>query len=548
MMHLTCTNATVEQIRSVLEEAKKAGIRNVLALRGDAPRDQEMWRECAGGFTYAVDLVRFIKKEFGDYFCVGVAGYPEGHPDGNSVETDLLYLVEKVKAGADLVITQLFYDVDKFLRFVDRARELGINVPILPGIMPIQSYAGFKKMVSFCKVFVPQTILDSLEPIQNDDKQVKAYGIKLAIEMCKKLLDHGTVGLHFYTLNLERSTLKILEGLGMVAKKVQQYPWESSRSSTRCNREQIRPIFWANRPSSYLARTQNWDEFPNGRWGDARSPAFGDLSDYHLCPLVLVKPEVRRAMWGESVESIDSVAAVFIKYISGEIPKLPWCEGPVQLETSSLKDFLARTIKNQFFTINSQPRVNGAVSTDESFGWGGPNGYVYQKAYLEFFTNAFNLEKLTHVAKSYPHVTFHAMNVNGQTIANCTPGTNAVTWGVFPGCEIKQPTVVCSTSFEIWKDEAFALWKSQWATSYDVESSSYKLLENIRTNWWLVNVVDNDFVHGDILKFITDVVDCDYATIDTACKIDAQIEKHALRIQEACSSVVATVDCDFYDD
>ena len=188
------------------------------------------------------------------------------------------------------------------------------------------------------------------------------------------------------------------------------------------------------------------------------------------------------------------------------------------------------------------------MSTDESFGWGGPNGYVYQKAYLEFFTNAFNLEKLTHVAKSYPHVTFHAMNVNGQTIANCTPGTNAVTWGVFPGCEIKQPTVVCSTSFEIWKDEAFALWKSQWATSYDVESSSYKLLENIRTNWWLVNVVDNDFVHGDILKFITDVVDCDYATIDTACKIDAQIEKHALRIQEACSSVVATVDCDFYDD
>lgn len=141
----------------------------------------------------------------------------------------------------------------------------------------------------------------------------------------------------------------------------------------------MRPIFWANRPKSYLQRTMSWDEFPNGRWGDGRSPAFGDLSDYHLCSLTTAKAATRTSMWGEAPSSYDDVAAVFCKYIRGEIPKLPWCETQLNLETVSLVDFLVRMNSALFLSINSQPRINGAPSTDAAVGWGAVGGYVFQK-------------------------------------------------------------------------------------------------------------------------------------------------------------------------
>jgi methylenetetrahydrofolate reductase (NADPH) len=123
----------------------------------------------------------------------------------------------------------------------------------------------------------------------------------------------------------------------------------------------------------------SWDEFPNGRWGDGRSPAFGDLSDYHLCSLTTAKAATRTSMWGEAPSSYDDVAAVFCKYIRGEIPKLPWCETQLNLETVSLVDFLVRMNSALFLSINSQPRINGAPSTDAAVGWGAVGGYVFQK-------------------------------------------------------------------------------------------------------------------------------------------------------------------------
>lgn len=267
MMHLTCTNMPREKIDQALEKAKEGGIRNILALRGDPPKGADTWEACEDGFAYAVDLVRYIREKYGDYFGICVAGYPEGHLQCKSIEEDIKYLKAKVDAGADFIITQLFYDVDNFVAWVDKCRAAGITVPIIPGIMPIQDYGGFKRMTGFCKTMVPQEILDALEPIQADDARVKAYGVELAVRMCRRLLEAGCPGLHFYTLNLEKSVTSILEVLGFVSvRKPGTLPWKTSQAARR-DKEEIRPIFWANRPQSYLTRTETWDEFPNGRWG-----------------------------------------------------------------------------------------------------------------------------------------------------------------------------------------------------------------------------------------------------------------------------------------
>ena len=145
MMHICLTSMSKAELRSVLTRAKEAGIENVLALRGDPPKGKE-WKPVEDGLAYGADLIRFIRKEFGDHFCIACAGYPEGHMDNPDAEADLAHLKAKVDAGADFVMSQLFYDADLFLEFVKRCRNKGIECPILPGIMPIQSYRGFDRM------------------------------------------------------------------------------------------------------------------------------------------------------------------------------------------------------------------------------------------------------------------------------------------------------------------------------------------------------------------------------------------------------------------
>eukprot|EP00808_Paulinella_micropora_P022546 g64099.t1 len=222
-MHITCTNMEEEKITTGLAAAKKAGISNIVALRGDPPAGQAKWEAVEGGFECALDLVKYVRKEHKDFFCIAVAGYPEGHPDSESVEKDMAYLKQKVDAGGDLVITQLFYDVPLYIEWVKKCRKIGIKCPILPGIMPIQSYGGFKKMTAFCKTKVPKEIEEALEAIKDDEDAVIEYGIKLAVEMCKQILESGvspgvSPGCHFYTLNNEYSTARILEVLEYIEK------------------------------------------------------------------------------------------------------------------------------------------------------------------------------------------------------------------------------------------------------------------------------------------------------------------------------------------
>ena len=507
MMHLTCTNMSVSSINKVLMDAQENGLSNILALRGDPPEGTGEWEKHEQGFKYGIDLVRYIRKEFGNDFFLGVGGYPDSHQEQSDIDLDISYLKEKVDAGSDIVVTQLFYDVDKFLVFRDYCATIGIHVPIIPGIMPIHNYARFIKFTQFCKISIPNSITKTIESIKNDDSSVINYGIDQATAMCEKLIAEGVPGLHFYTLNLEHSVSKILELLGLTSTQgsLRELPWRQSAAGDRKTMEDVRPIYWSNRPVSYLTRTETWDDFPNGRWGDITSPTFGELNQYHAIRAGSKSDKVktrRKKLWGEP-KSIRDITKVFVSFCEGKINSLPWCEIPLAIDSKQISKELTKLNESGFFTINSQPKINGAPSEDPDVGWGSPGGRVYQKAYLEFFTSKDKLDKLLETLDSLDNISYQAINISGDLISNLPENSiNAVTWGVFSGQEIMQPTIVDTRSFLIWKDEAFGLWISDWANIYDGESESYKLLNEVYETYYLVNIVDNNFVDGDMLKHI----------------------------------------------
>lgn len=347
LLHLSCTGLTREQIAQVLNMTKSSGVRNVLALRGDPPQGKRAWREgdvSGGECNRAIDLVKLIRKLHGDYFGIGVAGHPEGHPSSGKGEEgkvlEMQHLKEKLDAGAEFIITQFFYDVNVFLEYVKRCRNAGIDCPIIPGIMPIQSYSSLIKMTQFCGISVPASVIERLQTVRHDDESVKKIGCEICSEMCRTIFTssmstgEGTTadepdedmyvdGFHFYTLNLERSTTRILATLGAVdvlsqsggsslssrekkgsskskvdfaalegkvvdtanngnnqdcigtppsrkersesiSERAQStvrrvFPWKPSAMDNR-SKEDVRPINWSNMPKSYVMRTDDWDE------------------------------------------------------------------------------------------------------------------------------------------------------------------------------------------------------------------------------------------------------------------------------------------------
>ncbi|TYH55476.1 hypothetical protein ES332_D09G237200v1 [Gossypium tomentosum] len=516
MMHLTCTNMPVEKIDHALETIKSNGIQNVLALRGDPPHGQDKFVQVEGGFSCALDLVKHIRAKYGDFFGITVAGYPEAHPDAigsNGVATpeayqsDLAYLKKKVDAGADLIVTQLFYDTDIFLKFVNDCRQIGITCPIVPGIMPINNYKGFVRMTGFCKTKIPDEVTAALEPIKDNDEAVKSYGIHLGTEMCRKILAHGIKTLHLYTLNMEKSALAILMNLGLIeeSKISRSLPWRRPANVFRV-KEDVRPIFWANRPKSYLSRTIGWDQYPQGRWGDSRNPSYGALSDYQF-----MRPRARdkklQEEWATPLKSIDDIQEKFKNHCLGKLRSSPWSElDGLQPETKIIHEQLGKINLKGFLTINSQPAVNGERSDSPSVGWGGPGGYVYQKAYLEFFCSLDKLDALMKNCNSFSSLTYVAVNKKGNLLSNIgLTDVNAVTWGAFPAKEIIQPTVVDPASFVVWKDEAFEIWSRSWSTLYPDGDPSKNLLEEIQSSYYLVSLVDNNYMDGNIFGVFEDL-------------------------------------------
>ncbi|KAL9123973.1 MAG: hypothetical protein Q9217_006652 [Psora testacea] len=492
-MHLTCTDMEKSKVDEALKEAYKAGCTNILALRGDPPREKEKWVAKEGGFMYAKDLVRYIKERYGDHFDIGVAGYPEGCEDQQDAEILMDHLKEKVDAGGTFIVTQMFYDVDIFLDWVKRVREKGINVPIVPGIMPIQTHGAFLRRANWSNAHIPPSWMEALEPVKNDDAAVREVGKGLVAEMCRRIMSAGIMQLHFYTMNLAQATKMVLEELELAPKDGtptnRVLPWRQSLGLNR-REEDVRPVFWKNRNKSYVARTQDWDEFPNGRWGDSRSPAFGELDAYDIGLKGTNEQNIK--LWGKP-ESVKDVANIFIRFLQGELKSLPWSESPITSEAEAICPELIDLNRRGLLTITSQPAVNGVKSTHPVHGWGPKGGYVYQKACLELLVSPDLISDLISRIQQNPTMTYYTVTKNGDLKTNApSDGPNAVTWGVFPGKEIVQPTIVETISFLAWKDEAYRL-GTDWAKCHSAMSPSRRLIDEIMENWHLINIVDNDF-------------------------------------------------------
>jgi methylenetetrahydrofolate reductase (NADPH) len=224
MAHFTCVGATVDELREVLDKMRDAGIQNVLALRGDPPPGQEEWVKTEGGLEYSRELVELIAAEYD--FSIGGACFPETHIHATSPEDDLRYLKEKVDAGARFLITQLFFDNERYFDFVWRAREIGIDVPIIPGIMPIQSAQQIERMTSLCGAEIPPGLRAALEARAEQPEAAQALGVAFATLQCAELLRGGAPGIHFYTLNRSPATRAILSALKLMR------PWDD-RSALR---------------------------------------------------------------------------------------------------------------------------------------------------------------------------------------------------------------------------------------------------------------------------------------------------------------------------
>ncbi len=213
MMHLTCVNATQAEIASVVDDAERRGIRNILALRGDPPGGTGEFVKTEGGFEYSRELVAYLRQRGG--LTIGTAGFPEGHIAQKAGRVvDWNHLADKIRAGADFVVTQLFYDNDDYYAFRDHLTKAGIDVPLIPGLLPVVARNQTKKFVELCGAKLPAPFLDRLETLGDDDAAVTEFGIEYCTQQIQDLLRNGAPGVHFYTLNRPYSTTRILRNLG----------------------------------------------------------------------------------------------------------------------------------------------------------------------------------------------------------------------------------------------------------------------------------------------------------------------------------------------
>jgi methylenetetrahydrofolate reductase (NADPH) len=213
--HLTCVGASRAELRVVIGSYADAGVRNVLALRGDAPRDAVEWTPHPQGLRHADELVRLL-RELGD-FCVGVAAHPEGHPESPDRDTDAKYLARKAAAGADFAVTQFFFEAADYVGLVDRVAAYGSDIPIIPGIMPVTNVRQIQRMAELSGAAFPSDLADRLHAVEDNPEEVRRIGVDYACRLCAELLDRGAPGLHFYTLNRSTATLEIYQTLGLGA-------------------------------------------------------------------------------------------------------------------------------------------------------------------------------------------------------------------------------------------------------------------------------------------------------------------------------------------
>jgi methylenetetrahydrofolate reductase (NADPH) len=582
-LHLTCTNMSRKLVDSALSEARALGIRNILALRGDPPRSEEYRENQTNGhaeededdsnkdFNYAVDLVRYIRKEHGDYFCIGVAAYPEGfaeesHPAVQDPAQDLPYLIEKTKAGADFLMTQLFFDVDAYVSFEKMLRNdpSGVfkTIPIIPGLMPIQSYQILRRVTKLSHAKLPDSVSSRLDAVKGDDSAIKAVGVEILSEIISTIKSttesaKGPRGFHFYTLNLEKAVSQVLESSGLLSSPeesesdsaieetpataselmppghhttrerrrlssanagpfnrviVERAPSSSARSRTSRNSFEIgsdeagipsdkqgtrASTLAISEGEGALGREATWDDFPNGRWGDSRSPAYGEIDGYGIS--LHASPKQAIALWGRP-RSNDDITKLFVAHIDGSVPFMPWSEEPMGAETRLIQRHLRALNQRGWWTIASQPAVNGVRSSDPTVGWGPKQGgFVFQKPFVEMFVPAAEYPALKRKLQDLggEDVTFFAATAAGDVEASDESAVCPVTWGAFYGKEIVTPTIIERESFSAWAEDAFQIWRV-WGSVFGAGEEG-RTLRKVAEETWLVTVVGHDFVNQDRL-------------------------------------------------
>ncbi|MCO5565238.1 hypothetical protein L7F22_018911 [Adiantum nelumboides] len=521
-LHLTCTNVEKASLDETLDKGLKLGIRNILALRGDPPRGQELWVAADDRFQHATDLVRYIRSRHGNAFCIGVAAYPEMHPDAEANETpssELQHLLAKQEVGADFIVTQLFYDVDNFLAWYADCRANGITIPIIPGVMPIQSYQTFRRVTSLCKAKVPQAVWDAIEPVRFDDAAVRDVGVDLTKALIEKICQSTDIrAFHICTLNLEKSAKTILQALQWLSEsKGKQNPTKDKSVATSTDKagpssitssQALQPP--TNPVNTLEEAAATWDEFPNGRYGDARSPAFGQIDGYGVS--LKIPPQEALRQWGRPTSNAE-ISDIFTLYLNGKLEVIPWCDCPILPETNSISNELLRlnahkgtNLEESFtgkgwWTVGSQPSADGIDSSDPVFGFGPAHGYIFQKAFVEFFSteqDMLDLEKRIeeyNLQKGGTWLSFFAGNRAGQFRTNVDAEQDescAVTWGCFVGKEIVQTTIIERESFDAWREEAFGIW-SEWESLFPANSPTKSLLQEIGQQRWLVTVIHHDY-------------------------------------------------------
>ena len=208
--HLSCVGDSREDLRTLLNDYRAQGIQRIVALRGDLPSGMG---HASGELRYANELVEFIRAETGDHFKLEVAAYPESHPQAPNFETDLKNFIRKAQAGADSAITQYFFNADCYFHFVDRVRQAGVDIPIIPGIMPITNYSKLARFSDACGAEIPRWIRKQLEAYGDDSDSIKSFGTEVISQLCERLIEGGAPGLHFYTLNQAEPTVAVLRNL-----------------------------------------------------------------------------------------------------------------------------------------------------------------------------------------------------------------------------------------------------------------------------------------------------------------------------------------------
>jgi len=253
-----------------------------------------------------------------------------------------------------------------------------------------------------------------------------------------------------------------------------------------------------------VTSASTWDEFPNGRFGDFKSPAYGVQDPWGGSASHPTNEAA--AKWGRP-KTLEELTSVFLRHLHSEILDTPFSDGPLNEESQVILPQLEKLTKRGWWTVGSQPAVDGAKSTDPVFGWGPRGGYVYQKAFVEFFAPEKDVERIIGKAGSQGKgwVDYFAVNLEGDLRTSMgDDGKNAVTWGVFPGQEIVQTTIIERESFLAWKDAAFSLW-ADWVSVYAPRSPERELLESVRKERWLVSIVHHDYIHVDSLwDFLSD--------------------------------------------